>query len=110
MLLPSARQGGCSLFLCFLTSDDTGITPEKIVDIRKINVCYILYKLSNSRYGEDSNVGKLMYDAQQRDFENGGNDTMIGDGAARMLIGSSDANYPILGKDMTTDDLLGLNL
>ena len=64
------------------------------------------YKLFNLRYDKDSNVGKLMYDARQQGFEKKGKGAMIGDDAARMFIGSSDADYPILGKDMTTDDLI----
>ena len=64
------------------------------------------YKLFNLRYGKESNVGKRMYDVQQRGFENEGKGTMSGDDAARMVIGSSYTDYPILEKDTTTDDLL----
>ena len=56
------------------------------------------YKLYTSWYGENSNVGKLMYEVQQHGFEAEGMGTMISEKAANMLTRSSDDNYPILGK------------
>ena len=73
--------------------DDAGIRPDNTIDISMVDLRY--YKLFNLRYGNDSAVGKLMYDTQQHGFEKKWMGTMIGDNAANMLIGSSDANYPI---------------
>ena len=92
------------MLLFSFISNDTGVTPENIVDIGMVDDYY--NKLFNLQYSEDRNVGKLTYDAQQRGFKNKGRGTMIGDDATIMLIGLSDANYPILGKYTTTDDML----
>lgn len=87
----------------FKIPDDPGIKPGKIVDLGIIDVCYL--KLFNAQYGENSHIGKLLYNAQQQYFENRGKGKYIRDAAVRMLVGSSDADYPILGKNTSLQDL-----
>ena len=97
------REGvPCSCF--FKISDDAKVSSENIVDLDQIDPRY--WKVYNSHYGDDSEMGQLMHQAQQRSFDTEGLGVMITDKTAHALTGAQSAPYPILGKNTTMEDFL----
>ena len=97
------REGvPCHCF--FKISDDANVSPENIVDLDQVDPRY--WKVYNSHYGDKTEMGQLMHQAQRRSFETEGLGVMITDSTAHKLTGGQSSPYPILGKNTTMEDFL----
>ena len=90
--------------MCFFRiSDDAGVNPEEIVDLGMVDARYL--RMYNSCYGEDTPNGKLMYKAQRECFENENMGTLVSENTMDRLVQHDDAEYPIMGKGTTVNNL-----
>ena len=95
------REGvPCSHF--FHIATNAMVPNTDIIDIGMVDVRYL--KMYNSHYGDKGPVGKLMYRAQNECFDNKNMGVCVTTKFSLQLKGTSDAQYPILGKYTSTSD------
>lgn len=88
---------------CFFNiAENSSIPSENIVDIGMVDVRYL--KLFNAHYGEDTDLGRKLYAAQEQCFMHEGEGTQISPEFMDKLVGSGDSVYPILGRNTTQED------
>ena len=80
-----------------------GPVNQKLGDIGMVDVRYL--KLFNAHYGEESELGALLYDAQKQCFSCEKESTKVKEDFANKLIGDEDDVYSRFVPNITKDDL-----
>ena len=85
---------------CFFNiCQSCGLNDKDTLDLGMIDVRHL--KLFHSRYGEDNEIGSLLYDAQAQCFEHEGKGVQVSEEFVAQVIGHEDLCYPILGPGTT---------
>lgn len=96
------REGvPCECF--FGISRDANIPDRSQIDMAMIDVRHT--KVFHAKYGDPGQVGTDIYDAQTQCFKYEGMGTRIPTEFAEEIVGDADADYPILGKNTSEEEL-----
>ena len=88
---------------CFFAISEGKIDAKNIMDLGMIDVRYL--RSFNARYGDDSDLGETLYDAQQECFARENDGTKISQSYMEHLLQvDENVSYPILGPNTTEDD------
>ena len=89
---------------CFFRIADNGVIPfEDIIDIGMVDARFLKYY--NSHYGDSSEIGDRLYEAQQECFDYEQEGTQVTPQFLDQLLGNEDDDYPKLGPGTSETDL-----
>ena len=88
---------------CFFNIADNGLmSPDELIDLSMIDVRYL--KTFNSNYGDESDLGEKLYEAQAQCFKYEGLGVHVSEKFVMKLMGAPSDNYPKLCPGTTSED------